>query len=126
MLVSLFFFAADRDTADEVVFVKKIKIRRSRLRHKFVEVFQDPDILNFSINVTVTDQHGSEEEGIGDGVLRDLICTLVSYLAYSHMIGCEEKVPSFRHDMGLQQWKSVARILAYGSKLIIFPFSCLQ
>ena len=53
MLVSLFFFAADSDTADEVVLVKKIKIHRSGLHHELVEVFQDPDILNFSVNVTV-------------------------------------------------------------------------
>ena len=77
--------------------------------------------MNFSINVTVIDQRGNEEKGIGDGVLRDVICTFVSNLAYSHMIGCEEKVPPVRHDMGLQQWKSVARILVYGSKLNYFP-----
>ena len=123
MLVSLFFFAADSDTADEVVLVKKIKIHRSRLHHELAEVFQDSDILNFSINFTVIDQRGNEEEGTGDGVLRDVICTFVSNLAYSHMIGCEEKVPLVHHDMGLQQWKSVARILVYGSKLNYFPLS---
>ena len=39
---------------------------------------------------------------------------------YSHMIGCEKKVPSVRHDMGLQQWKSVARILVYDLKFNYF------
>ena len=53
--------------------------------------------------------------------MRDVICTFVSNLSYSHMIGCEEKVSSVRHDMGLQQWKSVARILVYGSRLNYFP-----
>ena len=49
-----------------MVLVKKIKIHYSRLHHELVEVFQDPDILNFSINVTVIDQRGNEEEVIGD------------------------------------------------------------
>ena len=92
----------DSDTTDEVVLFKKIKIHGSRLHHELVGVFQDPDILNFSINVTVIDQRGNEEEGMGGGVMRDVICTFVSNLAYSRMIGCEEKVPSVRHDMGLQ------------------------
>ena len=60
MLVSFFFFAADSDTADEVALVKKIKIYRSRLHHELVEVFQDREIRNFSINVTVIDQCGNE------------------------------------------------------------------
>ena len=84
-----------------------------------IEVFQDPDILNISINVEVIDQRGNEEEEIGDGVMSDV--TVVRNLAYSHIIVCEEKVPSVRHDMGLQQWKSVARILVYCSKLNYFP-----
>ena len=84
-----------------------------------IEVFQDPDILNISINVEVIDQRGNEEEEIGDGVMSDV--TVVRNLTYSHMIVCEEKVPSVRHDMGLQQWKSVARILVYCSKLNYFP-----
>ena len=37
------------------------------------------------------------------------------------MMSCEVKVPSDRHDMGLQQWKSVARILVHGSRLNYFP-----
>ena len=36
-------------------------------------------------------------------------------------MSCEVKVPSDRHDMGLQQWKSVARILVHGSRLNYFP-----
>ena len=81
MILILFvcFFAADSDTTDEVV-------------------FQDTDILNFSIDVAVIDQRDNEEKGIGDGVMRDVICTFVSNLAYSHEIGCEQKVPSVRHD----------------------------
>ena len=84
------------------------------------------EYFNFLINVTVIAQRGNEEKGIGGGVMRDAICTFVSNLASSHMIGCEEKVPSVRHDMGLQQWKSVARILLYGSKLNYFPLFLSQ
>ena len=51
--------------------------------------------MNFSINDTVIDQRGNEEGGTGEGVMRDVICTFVSNLAYSHVIGCEEKVPQF-------------------------------
>ena len=100
MILILFvcFFAADSATTDEVVLVKKIKIHCSHLHHKLVEVFQDTDILNFSIDVAVIDQRDNEEKGIGDGVMRDVICTFVSNLAYSHEIGCEQKVPSVRHD----------------------------
>ena len=36
-------------------------------------------------------------------------------------MSCEVKVPSDRYDMGLQQWKSVARILVHGSRLNYFP-----
>ena len=84
------------------------------------------EYFNFLINVTVIAQRGNEEEGIGGGVMRDVICTFVSNLASSHMIGCEEKVPSVRHDMGLRQWKSVARIYCMVRNLTIFLCSYLN
>ena len=37
------------------------------------------------------------------------------------MIGCNEKPPSVRYDMGLEQLKSVARTLVHDSKLNRFP-----
>ena len=37
------------------------------------------------------------------------------------MIGCNEKPPSVRYDMGLEQLKSVARTLVHDSKLNHFP-----
>ena len=51
-----------------------------------------------------------------------MICTFGN-LAYPHMIGCNEKAPSFRYDMGLEQLKSVARTLVHDSKLNPFPSS---
>ena len=52
--------------------------------------------------------------------MRDAIYSFVSNLAYSHMIDCEEAVPSVCHDMRLQQWKAVAKILVYGLRLNYF------
>ena len=80
ILFIFFFFLADSYTTDEVVLVKKIKIYRSRLRHELVDVVQDPNILHFSINATVIDQRGKEEERIGDGVMRDVIFTFIILL----------------------------------------------
>ena len=81
MILFIFlFFVADSYTTDEVVLVKKIKIYRSRLRHELVDVVQDPNILYFSINATVIDQRGKEEERIGDGVMRDVIFTFIILL----------------------------------------------
>ena len=36
------------------------------------------------------------------------------------MIGCEEAVPLVCHDMHLQQWEAVAKILVYGFRLNYF------
>ena len=64
MLASLFFFAADSDTADKVVLFKKIKITRSRLNHELAEVFQDLNLLNVPGNGTVIDQRVNKEKGL--------------------------------------------------------------
>ena len=65
MILFIFlFFCSWKYQKRSVALVKKTKIHRSRLHHELVELFQDDDILNFSINVTVIDQRGNEEEGI--------------------------------------------------------------
>lgn len=37
------------------------------------------------------------------------------------MAGCQEKVPTVRHDMGEMQWKAFGRIIAYAFKIDYFP-----
>ena len=49
-----------------------------------------------------------------------MICTFGN-LAYPHIIGCNEKDPSVRYNMGLEQLKSVPRTLVHDSKLNHFP-----
>ena len=81
----------------------------------------DPFIMDFEIRLTVIDVRGTEETGIGNGVVRDIICSFFTELCSSHMIGCQEKVPNVRHDMGKEQWQSIARIMIYGVRLGYFP-----
>ena len=76
--------------------------------------------MNFSNNLTVVDQLGNKELGIGDGVMTDGICTFDINLAYQHLIVSHEKARSLRHDIGLQQWNSAAGNSVYGSKLNYF------
>lgn len=105
----------------EVTLIKHATIHRSRLTEEMFLLFSEPGILDFDVNVSVIDVRGITEQGVGNGVLRDLICSFFSEVSFSYMIGCQEKVPAVRHDMGENQWKAFARIIAYGLRLNYFP-----
>jgi len=62
-----------------------------------------------------------KELGIGDGVSRDVICSLFKEFLPSYTVGCNQIVPVIRHTMLNEDWKAVGRIIIYGLKLNYFP-----
>ena len=97
--------------------VEHIKIRRSTLKKDLIKVFEDENILNCVLEITVVDHRGREEEGKGSGVLRDVFCSFWKEFFSSLTVGALEKVPNVRHDHGKNEWVSIARILVYGVKM---------
>lgn len=116
-----FIIFIDWETDNEVILVKHIQVHRVNVRKELVELFSDAEILKYELSLTVIDPRGEEELGVGEGVVRDIICLFFNELKDSHMIGSQEKVPVVRHDMSSEQWKAVARILIYGIRVGYYP-----
>ena len=81
----------------------------------------DTESLKFHYKFKIIDPRGIEESGLGEGVVRDVFCSFWGEFLISCTIGCNERVPSVRHDMGSREWEAVGRILLYGLKFGYFP-----
>lgn len=115
------------DSTDEVVLVKNLEVHRLHLREELMKLFSDSSIMDFQeLNFTVIDARGQKESGIGQGVTKDVMCTVFNELSNSHMIGFSEKVPSIRHDMSRTAWQAVARMVLWGHKLGYWPLYLSQ
>jgi len=113
--------SSDTDSLDEVTLTKRVTIHRTTLLRELLEIFSEENILHFDIKPEIIDVHGDIEQGVGSGVMRDVVCSFFDESSFSHMAGCQEKVPTVRHDMGEIQWKAFGRIIAYAFKIGYFP-----
>ena len=59
-------------TCSDEVPTKIIRVHRSLIREDMIEIFLDPSILKFNLNAIIINQHGIEEAGQGNGVLREV------------------------------------------------------
>ena len=111
------FLCLGEESDREVVLVKEVTLHRMQLKSELIQVFKDTSILDFELKVRVLDARGKLESGIGEGVIRDVMCSFFQDVSSSHMTGCFEKVPTIRHDMCKEDWHAVARILAYAHNI---------
>ena len=60
------------------------------------------------------DIRGVKEEGIGNGVARDIYSSFWIDATDSYFIGEKERVPFVRHDLFKNEWKAISHILMKG------------
>ena len=107
-------FVPTSPTCSDEVPTKIIRVHRSLIREDMIEVFLDPSILKFNLNAIIINQHGIEEAGQGNGVLREVFPLFWKDCYESHMLGECERVPYIRHDFDRKKWEAVGTILVKG------------
>ena len=94
----------------------KVTVHRSTIRKDLTEIFDDPGILNSTLDMVVIDAHSKPEKGKGKGVVLDILTHFWNNCFISLTVGRKEKTPFIRHDMQKREWQAIARILVYGYK----------
>ncbi|XP_068719442.1 uncharacterized protein [Montipora capricornis] len=101
---------------------KCVTVHRSTMRKDLIEIFSDPSISNYLLDVNVIDANGHPEDGRGKGVLLDILTEFWQDFFTSLTVGSGEKIPFIRHDLQKPEWETIARILVYGYKTVkYFP-----
>ena len=101
---------------------KQILVPREMIKDEVIEVFQDPEILSYILNVVIIGNDGKPEKGSGHGVMLDVLSSFWKHFYNSMTVGTQEKVPSIRHEHQKSHWQAIARILVYGySREKYFP-----
>ena len=101
-------------TCSDELPTKIIRVHRSLIREDMIEIFLDSSILKFNLNAIIINQHGIEEAGQGNGVLREVFSLFWKDCYESHMLGECERVSYIRHDLDRKKWEAVGRILVKG------------
>ena len=93
-------------------------IHRGSLAFKeMIGYFKDPTIVERQLIITRILPNGQREQGEDTGgVMRDLLTEFWTEFYDQCTLGRTLRVPSLRHDFGVAEWNSVARILVYGFK----------
>ena len=89
-------------TESEDVNVKEIIVHRQNLRVDLVEAFKTVS-LSDTIKFIIINARGEKEPGVGAGIERDGLC-----------VGERENVPFVHHDLYINEWNSIAKILVKG------------
>lgn len=63
-----------------------------------LEIFKEPGILEYELDIMVIAQDGKEEKGRGSGVVREVLMSFWNECFSSLTVGALEKVPNVRHD----------------------------
>ena len=77
-------------------------VHRQNLPIDLVEAFKTVS-LSDTIRFIIINARGEKEPGVGAGVERDGLC-----------VGERERVPFVRHDLYINEWNSIAKILVKG------------
>ena len=96
---------------EEVLVAKDVTIHRLHIKGELLQIFSQPDILDYDVRFIVLDLRGDKESGKRAGVTRDVLCLFWEDFLMSSTIGYDEVVPSVRHDMTKYCWEAVGRIL---------------
>eukprot|EP00794_Sanderia_malayensis_P020779 gene20779-22807_t len=97
-----------------------LNVHRSTLRQDMIKLFMQDYYKK--VNFIVYNGNGDVEPGVGDGVARDVYASFWKEVADSLLIGQAHRLPYVRHDLYVQEWEAVGRILhlAY-SQYSYFP-----
>ena len=86
--------------------LKPVTIHRALLKRDMIDIFRDPRILEYDVDVTIIGHNGKEEEGRGSGVLREVLTSFWQECFSSLTVGALEKVPNVRHDYQKGEWEA--------------------
>lgn len=74
----------------------------------------------------VINHQGCLEEGVGPGVVREVLATFWQDVFASLTQGDIEKVPCIRHDHQKQEWEAIGRVWLYGFQEVGYVPVCLS
>ena len=123
MVIYFLWFIYLDTSFDEVTVKKKVTLHRLQIEKEVIELFQDPLIQCYDLDITLIDVRGENETGEGIGVTREVFHLFFKEFLPSNTVGCREKVPFIRHDMSKNEWSAIARILIYCLKIDYFPLT---
>ena len=90
-----------------------VRINRMKIKDDMINAFKTIDDSD-NILYEVIDPCGQREEGIGVGVERDLYSSFWLEIADSLCVGATERVPFVRHDLYIEEWEAIGKILRRG------------
>ena len=92
-----------------------------------IKIFNDPNILEYTLNFSVKDANGHEEKGVGKGVTLDVLTHFWQQFFTVLTIESSEKTPYIRHDHQKVEWEAIARIIVFGYTVAnYFPLQLSQ
>ena len=100
-------------TEIEDVNAKEIIVHRQNLRVDLVEAFKRVS-LSDTIRFIIINTRGEKESGVGAGVERDIYSSTWKEILDGLWVGERERVPFVRHDLYINEWNSIAKILLRG------------
>ena len=103
-----------------------VSVHHSLIKEDLIKLFANPTVLEQQLEWKVIDDHGREEEGVGTGVLRDILATFWQRMFSSLTVGDVVKVPCIRHDQQKTEWEAIGRVLVYGFQYAEYIPICLS
>ena len=89
-----------------------VTLRRAFLKNDILQLFVDPKILHYNLDITIKSLSAREEEAKGVGVIREVLTTFWNERFSSLTVGAIEKVPCVRHDYNDQNGRLLAVFLS--------------
>ena len=68
------------------------------------------------VSFELVGRDGEVEIGIGSGVTRDVYSSFWTEIMESLFVGVSERVPIVRHDLFIEEWEAIGKILVHGYK----------
>ncbi|KAK2559076.1 hypothetical protein P5673_018721 [Acropora cervicornis] len=81
-----------------------VTLHRAFLKNAILQLFKDPKIMHYNLDITIKSLSGREEEGKGVGVIREVLTIFWNECFSSLTVGAIEKVPCVRHDYKRSEW----------------------
>ena len=93
-------------------------IHKALLKRDMIDIFRDPQILEYDADVTIIGHNVKEKEGRGSGVLREVLTNFWRECFSSLTVGTLGKVPSVMHDYQKREWETIGRTIVYGYSFV--------
>ena len=77
------------------------------IKDEVIEIFQDPEIFFYILNVVIIGNDGKPETGSGCGVMLEVLSSFWKHFYNSVTVGTQEKVPSIRHEYQKNHWQQL-------------------